>query len=87
MSEAALPGFTSVAWFGLVAPPGTPDEIVEKINKDVVAVLKSEDIRSKFQTHGAEPIGNSRKDAEAFMQKERALWGDVIEKANLKAPE
>ncbi len=87
MSEAALPGFTSVAWFGLVAPPGTPDEIAEKINADVVAVLKSEDIRSKFQTHGAEPIGNSRKDAESFMQKERALWGDVIEKANLKAPE
>jgi tripartite-type tricarboxylate transporter receptor subunit TctC len=87
MSEAALPGFTSVAWFGLVAPPGTPDEIAEKINTDVVAVLKSEDIRSKFQTHGAEPIGNSRKEAEAFMDKERALWGDVIEKAKLKAPE
>jgi len=87
MSEAALPGFTSVAWFGLVAPPGTPDDIVEKINRDVVAVLKSEDMRSKFQAHGAEPIGNSRKDAEAFMQAERALWGDVIEKAKLKAPE
>ena len=47
MSEAALPGFTSVAWFGLVAPPGTPDEIVEKINRDVVAVLKSEDMRKQ----------------------------------------
>ena len=87
MSEAALPGFTSVAWFGLVAPPGTPDEIAEKISTDVAAVLKSEDIRSKFQAHGAEPIGNSRKDAEAFMQAERALWADVIEKAKLKAPE
>jgi tripartite-type tricarboxylate transporter receptor subunit TctC len=87
MSEAALPGFTSVAWFGLVAPPGTPDDIVEKINKDVVAVLKSDDIRKKFQAHGAEPIGNARQEAEAFMAKERVLWGGVIEKANLKAPE
>jgi tripartite-type tricarboxylate transporter receptor subunit TctC len=85
MSEAALPAFTSVAWFGLVAPPGTPDAIVEKINKDVVAVLKSEEMRKKFQAHAAEPIGNSRQEAEAFMQKERALWGGVIEKAKLKA--
>jgi tripartite-type tricarboxylate transporter receptor subunit TctC len=85
MSEAALPGFTSVAWFGLVAPPGTPDAIVEKINKDVVAVLKSDEMRKKFEAHAAEPIGNSRQEAEAFMQKERAQWGGVIEKAKLKA--
>jgi tripartite-type tricarboxylate transporter receptor subunit TctC len=85
MSEAALPGFTSVAWFGLVAPPGTPDAIAEKINKDVVAVLKSDEMRKKFQAHAAEPIGNSRQEAEAFMQKERAQWGGVIEKAKLKA--
>ena len=85
MSEAALPGFTSIAWFGLVAPPGTPDAIVEKINKDVVAVLKSDEMRKKFQAHAAEPIGNSRQEAEAFMQKERAQWGGVIEKAKLKA--
>jgi tripartite-type tricarboxylate transporter receptor subunit TctC len=87
MSEAALPGFVSVAWFGLVAPPDTPDDIVEKINKDVVAVLKTEDLRAKFKTHGAEVIGNSRQEMDAFMQRERALWGDVIEKAKLKAPE
>ena len=85
MSEAVLPGFTSVAWFGLVAPPGTPDATVEKINKDVVAVLKSDDIRNKIRTHGAEPIGNSRQEAEAFMAKERIQWGGVIEKAKLKA--
>ena len=87
MSEAALPGFTSVAWFGLVAPPDTPDAIAEKINKDVVAVLKSEDVRKRFQTHGAEAIGNTRQEAEAFMQRERAQWGGVIDKAGLKTPE
>ena len=54
MSEAALPGFVSVAWFGLVAPEGTPDEIVEAINKAVVGVLKTEEVRKKFETHGAE---------------------------------
>ena len=87
MSEAALPGFVSVAWFGLVAPEGTPEEIVEAINKAVVGVLKTEDVRKKFETHGAEVIGNSRLEMAAFLERERALWGDVIEKAKLKAPE
>jgi tripartite-type tricarboxylate transporter receptor subunit TctC len=85
MAEAGLPGFVSVAWFGLVAPPGTAEEIAEKINKDVVAVLGTEEVRQKFQAQGAEPIGNTRAEMEAFLARERALWGGVIEKAKLKA--
>jgi tripartite-type tricarboxylate transporter receptor subunit TctC len=85
MSEAGLPGFTSFAWFGLVAPPGTPDDVVAKINKDVVDVLKTEDVRRKFLALGAEPIGNTVPEMAAFLERERALWGGVIEKASLKA--
>jgi tripartite-type tricarboxylate transporter receptor subunit TctC len=85
MSEAALPGFVSIAWFGLVAPPDTPDAIVAKINKDVVDTLKSDEVRKKFLTHGAEPIGNTREEMATFLERERALWGGVIERAKLKA--
>jgi tripartite-type tricarboxylate transporter receptor subunit TctC len=85
MSEAALPGFTSIAWFGLVAPPETPDEIVAKINRDVAGVLKTEEVRKKFATHGAEPIGNTPQEMATFLERERALWGSVIDKAKLKA--
>jgi tripartite-type tricarboxylate transporter receptor subunit TctC len=87
MSEAGLPGFTSFAWFGLVAPPETPDDIVAKINKDVVAALKTEELRGKFLAQGAEPVGNTPQDMASFLKRERALWGGVIDKANLKAPE
>ena len=87
MSEAALPGFASMAWFGLVAPPDTPDEIVAQINKDVVDVLKSEEVRRRFVAQGAEPIGNTPREMAAFLERERALWGGVIEKAKLRAPE
>jgi tripartite-type tricarboxylate transporter receptor subunit TctC len=87
MSEAALPGFVSLAWFGLVAPPATPDSIVARINRDVVDVLQSEDVRKKFRAQGAEPIGNSPAEMAAFLERERALWGGVIEQAKLKAPE
>ncbi len=85
MAEAGLPGFVSVAWFGLVAPPGTPDEIVAKLNADVVAALKTEEVRAKFQAQGAEPIASSVQETAAFLERERALWGGVIAQANLKA--
>ena len=87
MSEAGLPGFTSFAWFGLVAPPDTPDKIVGKINKAVVNALRTADVRSKFLAQGAEPIGNTPQEMAAFLDRERALWAGVIEKAKLKAPE
>ena len=85
MSEAALPGFSSIAWFGLVAPPETPEAIVAKINNDVVAILKTEEMRKKFQAHGAEPIGNTPQEMATFLERERVLWGSVISKARLKA--
>ena len=87
MSEAGLPGFTSFAWFGLVAPAETPDDIVAKINKDVVAALKTEDVRRKFLAQGAEPVGNTPQEMAAFLERERALWAGVIDKAKLKAAE
>ena len=87
MSEAALPGFTSMAWFGLVAPPATPDAIVAQINKDVVGVLQSQEVRQKFRAQGAEPIGNTPQEMAIFLERERTLWGNVIDKAKLRAPE
>lgn len=84
MSEAALPDFTSVAWFGLVAPPGTPDDIVAKIGRDVVAVLKTDEMRKKFESHAATPMGTTPPETAAFLERERKQWGEVIEKAGLK---
>jgi tripartite-type tricarboxylate transporter receptor subunit TctC len=50
-------------------------------------VLKSEEVRKKFQAQGAEPIGNTPQEMATFLERERALWGGVIDKAKLKAPE
>ena len=70
-----------------LAPPETPDEIVAKINKDVAAVLKTEEVRREFLIQGAEPIGNTPEEMASFLDRERALWAGVIEKAGIKAPE
>ena len=82
-----MPGFTSIAWFGLVAPPNTSDDIVRQINKAVTDVLRTEEVRERFLAQGAEPIGNTPQEMEVFLDRERALWAGVIEKAKLRAAE
>ena len=82
-SEIGLPDLLASAWFGLVAPPGTPDAIVQKINKDTAAALKLDDVRTKFLEQGAEPQGQSPQATAAFIKEEEARWRAVIKSANV----
>lgn len=56
IGEAALPGFKYDSWFGLMAPAGTPRPIVDKINRDVVDIIKTDDIKAKFAAQGVEAL-------------------------------
>ena len=87
MIEAGLPGFVSVTWFGMVAPPGTPDDVVARINRDVVAVLKTEEVRSKYLAQGTTPVGNTPAEMAAFIAAERKRWAEAIETAQVKLEE
>jgi tripartite-type tricarboxylate transporter receptor subunit TctC len=82
-SEIGLPDLLASAWFGVVAPPGTPDAIVQKINTDIVAALKLPDVRTKFLDQGAEPIGQSSAATALFIKDEERRWRDVIKSANV----
>jgi len=84
MSESALRGFVSMSWFGLVAPPGTPADVVAKINTDVAAALKLQEVRDKIVRLGVGPIGNSSKEAAAFIERERNRWSSVIDQAKIQ---
>lgn len=83
IAEAGLPGFASSTWFGLVAPPNTPAAIADKIHDDVVEVLNMPDVKQKFRDAGVAPVGESRKEAGAFMEEERARWKQVIDAAHV----
>lgn len=83
MIEAGLPGFISVAWFAMAAPAGTPDAIIQKINRDVVSLLKTDEIKSKYAALGAIPIADSPAQMGDFVTKERLRWADVIKKNNI----
>jgi tripartite-type tricarboxylate transporter receptor subunit TctC len=82
-AEIGLPDLVSSAWFALVLPPGTPDAIVQKINADMAAALRSPDVRSRFLELGAEPQGDTAAATAAFIKAEEARWRSVIQSANV----
>jgi tripartite-type tricarboxylate transporter receptor subunit TctC len=83
-SEAGLPGFRSITWFGLAAPPGTPAAIADKINRDVVEGLRNREISDKLQALSLDIGATSRADAARFFAEEAALWGKVIREAHIE---
>jgi len=72
------------AWMGLIAPGGTPKALIDKINKDVVAIIKLPAIREKLATTLMEPVGNSPEEFRARIDGEIARWAPVIKAANVK---
>jgi tripartite-type tricarboxylate transporter receptor subunit TctC len=82
-SEIGLPELLASAWFGVVAPPGTPDAVVQKINADTAAALKQPDVRTKYLEQGAEPVGQGRAATAAFIKDEETRWRSVIKSANV----
>jgi tripartite-type tricarboxylate transporter receptor subunit TctC len=79
-----LPGFESVAWFAIVAPPKTPKAIVEKINADVNEALRQPEIQDRLKKLSAEIFGGSAEKASKYMHEEVDRWGNVIKAANIK---
>lgn len=84
MSEA-MPGFVSVTWFRVVAPPGTPPEIANKLSAGIAEALKLPDVAKRIADLTVEPIGNTPAEMAAFMKEEVERWGNVIRAAGAKA--
>ena len=82
--EAGLPGFISVAWFGIVAPPKTPPEIAAKLSVAVGEALKHPDVLKRLQDLSAEPVGSTPAEMAAFMKEEIERWRRVIQSAGVK---
>jgi tripartite-type tricarboxylate transporter receptor subunit TctC len=80
-SQAGLPGFRSITWFGLVAPPATPSALADRLNRDVVAVLNSRDVTGKLTAMSLDVGATSRPEAAKFFAEETALWSRVIKEA------
>jgi tripartite-type tricarboxylate transporter receptor subunit TctC len=83
-SEAGLPGFRSITWFALVAPPGTPAALAERINHDTVEVLGSPEVRERLRDLSLDLGATTRADTAKFFAEETALWSQVIRQAKIE---
>jgi tripartite-type tricarboxylate transporter receptor subunit TctC len=79
-----LPGFEAVAWYGIVAPPGTPRSIAEKINADVNEILRQPEVQDQLRKLSAEVFGGSIDRTSSYMREEVDRWAAVIKSANIE---
>jgi tripartite-type tricarboxylate transporter receptor subunit TctC len=82
-TEAGMPGFRSITWFGLVAPPGTPVALAQRINRDAVEMLRSPEVVARLQSLSLEVGATSPSETATFFASETALWGKVIKEAGI----
>jgi len=85
MAEMGFPEIQALAWMAIMAPARTPPEIVERMNREMVAVLKMPEIKEKMAVAYMEPVGSTPKELADFMAEERQRWAPVIKHAGLKA--
>ncbi len=84
MMEAGVPGFEITAWFGVMAPGGTPAAIVQKLSSDIQRVVAMPEIRDRILADASEPVGNRPEEYAAFIATEIVKWRGVIKQANMK---
>jgi tripartite-type tricarboxylate transporter receptor subunit TctC len=84
VAEQGYPDYDVAAWVALVAPKGTPREVVQKLNLAVHDALKRKDVVEKLATLGAEPAGGTPEALGKFMLADAQKWADVVKKAKVK---
>jgi tripartite-type tricarboxylate transporter receptor subunit TctC len=84
MSEAGLTGFEVNSWYGLLAPAGTPRDIITRLNTEVARALKEPDARERLYTIGAEPMGGTPEEFELYIRSEMSKWSKLIKAAGIK---
>lgn len=84
VAESGVPGYEVNVWFGMQLPGGTPSPLVERMNRDIVRVLKEPDIIKRFREQGVEVIASSPAAFSQLVQSEVVKWTQVIRHANIK---
>jgi len=82
--EAGVPNYVSLQWYGLLAPAGTPKEIIQTIYIEAVKAIHSKEIREKLASEGADPVGSSPAEFSNFIQSDYQKWADVAKRARIE---
>jgi len=84
LRESGLPDIQAVPWFAYMAPKGTPDAIVQRMSREIAAVLKDPEVQKRLQTAYFDPVGSTPEALAKFMGEELRRWKPVIERTGLK---
>ena len=84
-AEAGYPGVDAIAWFGMVAPAGTPKEIVDRLNSEVNQILKLPETIKRFDLIAALPVGGTPEDFDKFIRAELVKWSVIVKQRNIQA--
>jgi tripartite-type tricarboxylate transporter receptor subunit TctC len=85
IAEQGFAGFEAVSWYALMAPAGTPADVVDRIAAESARALRDPAVRERLVGLGADPVGNSPAELAAMLKRENARWGDFIRKAGIRA--
>ncbi len=85
VAEAGVPGYESVSWFGFVAPGGTPKDVIARLHKEIVAILRAPEVTERFAKEGAEVVAGLPEEFERFIAAEAVKWAKVVKNAGIKA--
>lgn len=85
IDESGLPGFNVTTWDSFVAPAGTPQAAIVRINAETVKVLRTPEVRELVHNIGYEPIGSTPQELAEFIRSETVIWAKVIKDANIRA--
>ncbi len=84
IAESGLPGFETGSWQGVIAPPGTPREIVARLNAEIGRILALPEMRDRLGNQGADVRTNSPEEFATFIRTEKDKWAKVVEEADVK---
>jgi tripartite-type tricarboxylate transporter receptor subunit TctC len=85
VAEAGVPGYEQTAWFGVLAPAGTPRDIIGRLNSEIIKVLNSADVKERFGKQGVEVRTSTPEQFATFLRSEVDRWGKVIREAGIKS--
>jgi tripartite-type tricarboxylate transporter receptor subunit TctC len=87
VSEAGLPGFEAVTWFGFAVPKGTSPAIIDRLNKEIGKILAMPDVKAKLAVQGIDVAGSSPEQFGSYMRDEFAKWGSLVKESGLSIKE
>ncbi|MBX3551850.1 MAG: tripartite tricarboxylate transporter substrate binding protein [Pseudolabrys sp.] len=85
VAEGGVPGYEATIWLGLMAPKGTPDDVVNKLNAEVRRIVAKPAVKEAWQKQGAAPMSMSPKEFDAYLRKDIEKWAKVVKLSGAKA--